>query len=110
MVPVLVLLPIAILGAAAVAAWVSVRHSSVRITAAGVEVRNYPQPAKLITLARVTRFEAPAVVGNFSSLRPRTGVLVLADGSRLPVRSLSEPEAGYGIDALNARVESLRNQ
>ena len=107
---VLVLLPVVLLGAAAVAALISVRRSSLRITAAGVEIRNYPQPAKLIPLAQVTRFEPPTVVGNFSSLRPRTALLVLTDGSRIPVRSISEPDAGFGIDALNARVESLRDQ
>jgi|GEM_PF-3232383 hypothetical protein len=105
---VLVLLPVAFLAAAAVAALVSVRRSSVRMTAAGVEIRNYPQPAKLIPLAQIARFEMPVPSGNFASARPRTGVLVLTDGSRLAVRSLSEPEAGYGIDALNARLESLR--
>ena len=104
----LVLLPVAVLIAAAVAALVSVRRSSLRISAAGVEFRNYPQPAKLIPLAQVVRFEPTMPVGNFPSLRPQTGVLVLADGSRLAVRSLSDPEAGHGIDALNARVESLR--
>jgi hypothetical protein len=35
-------------------------------------------------------------------------VLVLTDGSRLPVRKLAAPEAGTGIDALNNRVKSLR--
>ena len=105
----LVLLPVAVLLTAAGAALVSVRRSSVRITAAGVEFRNYPQTAKLIPLAQVARFEAPVSVGNFASVRPQTGVLVLTDGSRLAVRSLSEPEAGHGIDALNARVESFRN-
>ena len=106
---VLVLLPVAVLGAVAIAALISVRCSSVRITFAGVEFRNYPQPPKLIPLAQIARFEAPVPVGNFSSARPRTGVLILTDGTRLPVRSLSEPEAGYGIDALNKRLESLRH-
>ena len=39
---------------------------------------------------------------------PATAVLVLTDGSRLPVRSLSDPDAGVGVDALNARVAALR--
>ena len=108
MVLVLVLLPVALISAAAVLALISVRRSSLRITAEGVEVRNYRQPVKLIPLAQVAHFEAPTPVGNLSSVRPRTGVLVLTDSSRLPVRSLSAPEAGYGTDALNARVESLR--
>ena len=60
---VLVLLPVAILVAAAIAALVSVRRSSLRMTADGVEVRNYPQPAKLIPLAQVTRFELVGWLG-----------------------------------------------
>jgi len=106
----LVLLPAALLAVAAVAALFSVGRSSVRITAEGVEFRNYPQPAQLIPLERIVRFEPPVAVGNFSGLRPRTAVLVLTDGSRLPVRSLSEPEAGDGIDALNARLTHFRRK
>lgn len=105
---ILVLLPVAVLVAAVIAALVSVKRSSLRITADGVEIRNYPQPPKLIPLAQVTRFEATVAVGNFPSLRPQTGVLVLADGSRLPVRSISDPDAGHGVDALNDRLDSLR--
>ncbi len=110
MVVVLVLLPVALLAAAAIAALVSVRRSTVRITPAGVAIRNYPQPATTIPLGDVARFEAPVPFGNFPSTRPKTGVLVLVDGTRLPVRSLTEPDAGYGIEALNARVESLRTE
>ena len=54
------------------------------------------------------RFEEAQAVGNFSSLRPATAVLVLVDGTRLPVRSLSDPDAGAGVEALNARVRALR--
>jgi hypothetical protein len=106
----LVILPLVLIGAAAGAAWVSVHNSSVRITSAAVEIRNYRQPAREIPLERAARFEAPAAVGFLSSLRPRTGVLVLTDDSRLAVRSLREPEAGVGIDALNARLERLRDE
>jgi hypothetical protein len=74
-----------------------------------VEIRNYPQAAKLIPLAQVGGFEATPRVGNFSSLRPATGALVLTDGTRLPVRSLAVPDAGVGVDALNRRVEALRS-
>jgi hypothetical protein len=102
-------IPAGLIGAAALAAVVCTRCSSLRITSAGVEIRNYPQSPKLILLTRVERFEATTPVGNFSSLRPETGVLVLTDGSRLPVRKLSAPEAGTGIDALNNRVDSLRH-
>ena len=104
----LVILPLALIGASAAAAWVSVRNSSVRITRDGVEIHNHRQPPRVVPLAEVARFEAPAAVGFLSSVRPRTGVLVLTDDSRVPVRSLREPEAGIGIDALNARVARLR--
>lgn len=110
MVAVLVLLPLVILAVAAVLAMVSVRRSTLRITADGVEYRNYPQATRVVPLAQVRRFEEAEAVGNFSGLRPATAVLVLADGSRLPVRSLSDPVAGVGVDALNARVAALRDR
>ncbi|HEX5613829.1 MAG TPA: hypothetical protein VFZ83_01615, partial [Acidimicrobiia bacterium] len=72
------------------------------------EIRNAWQVPKLIPLARVVRFEETERVGAFGFVRPNTGVLVLDDGSRLPVRSLADPDAGIGVDALNARVDSLR--
>jgi len=100
--------PVALIVAAAIAAVVSVHGSWLRISAAGVEFRNYPQPAKLVPLAQVDRFEATPKVGNFSSVRPRTGVLVLSNGTRIPVRRMAAPDAGVGVDALNARVEALR--
>jgi hypothetical protein len=56
----------------------------------------------------VAQFEETPRVGNFSGIRPRTGALVLTDGSRLPVRKLTDAEAGHGVDALNRRVASLR--
>lgn len=110
MVVVLVLLPLVALGVAAVLALVSVRRSTLRITTAGVEYRNYPQATQTVALVMVRRFEEAEAVGNFGSLRPATAVLVLTDGSRLPVRSLSDPEAGVGVAALNARVEALRHE
>lgn len=103
------LLPFIFVGIAAIAAVVSVRRSSLRITNDGVEIRNYPQAAKLIPLVRVEHFEATTRSGNFSSLRPATAVLVLTDGSRVPVRTISSPDAGHGIDALNNRLEALRH-
>ncbi len=105
---VVLLIPVAFIAAAALAAFVSVRRSSLRITAAGVEIRNYPQPPRLIPLAQVGHFEATPRAGNFKSLRPDTAVLVLVDGARVPVRTLTAPDAGYGIEALNARVRSIR--
>ncbi|MDQ1456456.1 MAG: hypothetical protein QOH28_2076 [Actinomycetota bacterium] len=105
---VVLLFPVALVVAAALAAVMVVWRSSLRITSAGVEIHNYPQSPKLIPLAQVRHFEATPRVGNFASLRPATAALVLTDGSRLPVRSVAAPDAGTGIDALNQRVESLR--
>lgn len=105
---VLVLLPLVVLVVVAVLALVSVGRSSLHITAAGVEFRNYPQPTRVIPLAEVARFEDPVPTGNFPSVKPRTGVLVLTDGTRLAVRSLRDPEAGIGVEALNARLVALR--
>ena len=105
---VVLMLPIVFVVVAAIAAVVSVRLSTLRITSAGVEIRNYPQAAKMIPLAHVDHFEATTATGNFKSLRPKTAALVLTDGSRLPVRTIAAPDAGYGVVALNKRVESLR--
>ncbi len=104
----LVVIPGVLVVAAMIAAIVSVRASSLRITVAGVEIRNYPQAPRTVPLDDVVRFEPTPPVGNFASIRPRTGVLVVRDGSRLPVRSLSAPGAGAGVDALNARIDALR--
>jgi hypothetical protein len=101
-------MPFVVIGIAALAAIICVRCSSLRITSAGVEVRNYPQTPKLVPLSQVERFEATVPVGNFASLRPATAALVLTDGSRLPVRRIEARDAGYGIDALNARITQLR--
>src|SRR5215470_4536810 len=101
---VFVLIPVVLVGAAAL----SVARSSLRITSDGVEIRNYRQPEQVVPLARVDHFEPTPSVGNFSFLRPPTAALVLIDGSRIPVRRISDPEAGRGVDALNARVEELR--
>ena len=90
----LLISPLFFVGAAVVAAVVCVRRSSLRITSAGAEVRNYPQSAKVIPLAQIERFEATTPVGNFSSLRPATAVLVLTDGSRVPVRSIALKTSG----------------
>ena len=104
----LVVLPLVLIGSAALASFAFVRMSTLRITSSEVEIRNYPQPAKAIPLARVDRFVAAERVGAFSFLRPATAVLILTDGSRVPTRAIAEPEAGYGIEALNRRVAALR--
>lgn len=103
------LAPFALILAAAIAAAVVVRRSSLRITIDGVEVHNYSQAPRLIPLAEVGHFEPAPRSGNLSSVRPATAVLVLVDGSRVPVHTLSAPDAGHGVDALNRRVEALRN-
>ena len=104
----LLLFPFVLVVAAAVAAFVFVRLSHVRITSAGVEIRNFPQAVKLVPLDRVDRFVATERAGNFKSLRPRTATLLLTDGARVPVRTLSEGDGAYGVDALNRRVDELR--
>lgn len=104
------LLPVALIVGAAVAATISIRKSSVRLSADGVEVENYRQPRRQIPLHQVDRFEAPAPVGWLSSIRPATGVLVLTDGSRLVVRNITDPAAGRGIDALNDRLDQFRKE
>ena len=109
MVAVLLLMPLVLIGGAALAAFVSVRRSYLRITSGGVEVRNYPQAPKIVPISQVERFEAAVQVGGFASVRPTTAVLVLTDGSRLPVRRIEAPDAGYGVDALNARIAELRH-
>jgi hypothetical protein len=105
----LLLLPVILVGSAAVASFAFVRFSSLRITRAGVEIRNFPQAPKVIPLAEVDRFIPAERVGNFSSLRPATAVLLMTDGSSVPVRAVSEPDAGYGVDALNDRLVALRS-
>ena len=100
--------PIVLVVVVAIVAFVFVARSSLQITSAGVEIRNYPQAAKLIPLAQVREFEATPRAGNFKSARPATAVLVLTDGSRVPVRKVAAPNAGTGIDALNRRIEALR--
>ena len=104
----LLLFPLVLLGAAGIAAFTFVRLSTLRITSTGVEIRNYPQAPKLIPLEEVDRFIPAERVGAFASLRPATAVLLLADGSRVPTRALGEPDAGYGVDALNERLAALR--
>jgi hypothetical protein len=101
--------PIVLVVVVALVAFVFVGRSSLHITSAGVEIRNYPQQAKLIPLAQVRQFEATPRAGNFKSARPETAVLVLTDGSRLPVRKVTAPDAGTGVEALNRRLESLRD-
>ena len=106
---VVLLLPFILIAVVALVSRVFVSRSSLRITGEGVEVHNYPQAPRLIPLAQVKNFEATPRTGNFKSLRPETAVLLLFDGTRIPVRTLFAPDAGHGVDALNRRVEALRH-
>ena len=104
------ILPLGLIAGAFIASFVFVRRSTLRITGSGIEVRNYPQAPRVIALEQVDRFVPTPRGGNFSFLRPRTATLVLRDGTRVPVRCLGDPEAGYGIEALNERIEVLRHR
>jgi hypothetical protein len=105
---VVLLIPVVFVVAAAIAAVVCVSRSSLRIRKDGVEFRNYPQPPKLIPLADVDHFEPTPPAGYLSFVRPSTAVLVCSDGRRVPVRRITEADAGRGVDALNARLVSLK--
>jgi hypothetical protein len=104
----LVLIPLILIGIVALMAAISISRSSVRITSDGVQINNYRQPPRTIPLAQADHFESPEPVGYMQFLRPPTAVLVCKDGTRLPVRSISEVEAGRGVPALNARLDQLR--
>jgi hypothetical protein len=100
--------PIVLIGSAAILSFVFVRLSSLSVTKAGVEIRNYPAEPLVIPLDQAERFVPTERVGFFSGLRPHTAALLLADGSRVPVRSLRERNGAHGVDALNARLTALR--
>jgi hypothetical protein len=106
----LVVLPVGLILGAFIASFVFVRMSTLRITGTGIEIRNYPQAPRVVALERVDRFVPTERTGNFSFLRPRTATLLLRDGTRVPVRCLGDPDAGYGVEALNERVEVLRHR
>jgi hypothetical protein len=99
-----------LIGATAILAFVFVRLSTLSVTSAGVEVRNYPQDVRTIPLDEVERFVPTERVGWFSSVRPATAALLLTDGSRVPVRALRERSGAYGVDALNERLATLRRR
>ena len=104
----LVILPLALIAAAWIAARISVRNSRLSLTRDGVVIENHRRPPIVVAIADADHFEPAPVVGLFSGLRPPTSVLVRTDGSRIPVRTIAAPEAGIGIDALNARLTTLR--
>jgi hypothetical protein len=103
----LVLLPVILIGSAGLASFASVTFSTLTITKAGVEFRNYPQASRVIPLESADHFVAAERPGAFAFLRPPTAVLVLTDGSRVTVRCMTDPHAGQGIEALNRRLATL---
>jgi hypothetical protein len=108
LVGILVLLPFVLLAVVAIVAVRTVRRSSIHITETGVEYRNYPDPVRVVPLAAVAHFDEPTRVGFLASVRPGTAVLVLTDGTRVPLRCNTDPAAGVGVDALNDRLERVR--
>jgi hypothetical protein len=104
----LVVFPVVLIAAAGIAAFVSVRLSSVCITRGGVEFRNYPHPVTTIPLDDIDRFVETERVGWLSGVQPATAALVLNDGTRVPVRSIRECSGAYGVDAMNARLGEVR--
>jgi hypothetical protein len=106
----LVILPLGLIAGALIASMVFVRRSTLRITGAGVEVRNYPQAPRFVALEHVDRFVDTQRSGNFSFVRPATATLILVDGTRVPVRCVGDPDAGSGVEALNERIEILRHR
>jgi hypothetical protein len=104
----LIVLPLLLIAGAAAAAWISVARSSIELSADGVAVHNAGQTPTTVPLARVVCFEETQPVGFMTFVRPRTAVLVLTDGTRIVVRNPTDPHAGRGADALNARLAALR--
>ena len=92
----LVVFPLVLIVAAALASFLFVRLSTLRITNDGVEIRNYPQTPKTIPLAEVDRFVPAERVGMFSGLRPATAVLVLTNGTAVPVVPSANPRPATG--------------
>jgi hypothetical protein len=104
----LVVFPALLIFAVAVAAFVSVSMSTLCMTDAGVELRNFPQEQQVVPLDQVQRFVETERVGVIAKLRPVTGAIVLVDGTRVPVRKLRDWSGAYGVDALNERLAALR--
>lgn len=106
----LVLFPVVLISGAAGTSFLFVRLSTLRMSTAGVEIRNYPQATRVVALDAAERFEPVEGSGWLGFLRPQTAALVLRDGSRVPVRALQTDDGVVGVDALNARLTRLRER
>jgi hypothetical protein len=103
-------LPIALIVGAWIAARVSVRNSRLDIEPSRVTVANHRRPPVVVPLEEVDRFEPTPRVGFLAGIRPATCVLVRRDGTRIAVRRVDAAGAGIGIEALNARLATLRSE
>jgi hypothetical protein len=104
----LLFLPLILIAAAFAVSHLFVRLSTLRITSEGIEIRNFPQAVKVVSLDDADRFVTTETSGTLSSIRPATATLVLTDGARVPVRSLVEAGGAYGVDELNRRLAHVR--
>jgi hypothetical protein len=106
----LLLFPVILVVGVAVVAFVSVSMSTLCLTDAGVELRNFPQEQRVIPLHEAQRFVETERVGWIAHVRPPTAALVLTDGTRVPVRKLRDCSGAFGVDALNERLAALRTR
>ena len=104
----LLLFPVVLIVGAFVVSYGAVHASRLCITTDGIEIRNYPQPARAVPLDEVERFVENERVGIIAGLRPATAALWMRDGTRVPVRTVRDCSGAYGVDALNARLAQVR--
>jgi hypothetical protein len=64
----------------------------------------------VIPLRDAERFVESERVGWVQHVRPATALLVLSDGTRVPVHKLRDCSGAYGVDALNDRLAALRSR
>ncbi len=86
----------------------AMRASSLVIDADGVAIRNWPRSVRRVPLSAVDRFDQEARDRGWNQVRRVSAVLLLKDGSELPVRSLGDPEDHHGLAALNNRLNAVR--
>lgn len=101
--------PLVFVVAAWAAARISVARSRLDISSEGARVANHRRPVVTVPLDEVDRFEPAPRTGLLAGLTPSTCVLIRRDGGRVPVRGVTAPGAGVGVDALNARLDALRS-